>query len=210
MVDFNKHRWTPAKNHSIPFERPTETEQHKDATNDLPPWHEWPDDEETDSVELTVNYVREQIRLITETVRKANRQPEMLNRSKGHTNKSKKKNGLPWLDVNDLPRDKVRMRIEWAGEPSEADAPDWGVVTLKLEYVEIRGKKVLWTLSDNNPCLDYLENELGSEEKDWAGREVFVWKEKVGIAEKEYIRVEIAATEASAAPESTGTRARNR
>lgn len=160
--------------------------------DDDPPWHEWNDNKiVTDDDTMTVTYVREQIKLITETVRKANRIPMERNgnkRGSSNAQPQRPQNGVQRLELKDLSIDKKRLTIMWAGDPSEAGVnAEWAVVSVKFQSVA-SGLKRIYTLGDNNPCLDCLEAGFGTDEKQWRGREIFAWKDVVGVQEKEFIR----------------------
>lgn len=166
-----------------------------------PPWHQWDDNEiETTNAELTVQYVREQIKLMTETVRKANR--TMAFNVKGSKASSggrggKKANGIPFLDIGDLSKDKKRCKISWAGDPAEANNnQDWAAVSMKITS-EASGMKRLWTLGENNPSFEVLANEMGEDAEQWIGREVFLFIEEHPVTEQKYIRVEVIPAEES-------------
>lgn len=184
-----------------------EREQFSDSLNDHPAWCFCPDcgggeggeateeNEETDWLLYeTVYYVTHQIKLLTDTVRKANR--TMAFNVKGNaaprdTRGGRKNNGLPFLDIPDLNKDKKRCVILWAGDPREAgNFQDWARVSVKIEAIESKTKRI-WTLGETNPSMDVLVTGLGEDAEGWKGREVFLWLEEDVVTEKKYIRIEV-------------------
>jgi hypothetical protein len=162
-----------------------------------PAWTQEQNEIETANVDMTVQYVREQVKLITETVRKANRHMAFNVKGGKATNGKKKQNGLPFLTIDDLSADKKRAKITWAGDPSEAgNNQDWARVTVKLEFSE-SGMKRLWTLGETNPCMDAMVSMMGEDAERWTGKELFLFTETHPVNEQKHIRVEMA-KEASA------------
>lgn len=117
--------------------------------------------------------------------------PAANNANPRNARASQPQNGVPRLELKDLPDDgtKKLCKIEWAGEPKVIGiTATWAVVSLKLVSANNAKAKRMYTLGDNNPCLDALEDAWGKDETAWVGKLVNVWKTKTGIQEKEYVR----------------------
>ena len=192
-------RWTPDKNGLLFC---SNSGQPKDTcfcekclleeSSNAPAWQPPDETSEPQNAELTVNYVLEQIKLLTDTVRKANR---TMARGSVKQQPAKAQNGIQRLELKDLNSDKKRCVLEWAGDPSEIGVNfDWALVAIKFRAIA-SGVKRTYTMGEGNPILDCLDAAFGEGwEKDssrWEGREFMLWKVKEGILEKEFIRLAV-------------------
>lgn len=190
-----------------------EREQFDDALTDCPPWcfgeccgggsgGEAREEFEPANVDLTVQYVVEQLRLITVTVKKANRTPMATNDRRqptggggnraGQQQTRKPSDGIARLEVSELSnKRKIAFEIEWAGDPAKVGpAYDWMRVSVKLRSIN-KGVKRMYTVGDNNPVCDVLYAGLGSDWSQWTRRTVLAWKAIVQPNEKQYIRLQV-------------------
>lgn len=201
MNDKTALRWTPEKNYKL-FD--AEREQLKDSQHHSP-WcfceecrektdavAEAPEPEANEELAAyTANYVLEQIRLMTATVRKANRTPMAQRQSGARTapQPERKNDGIQRLEASELSNQrKIAFQIEWAGDPSKVGPSyDWMRVSVKLRSVN-KGIKRIYTVGDNNPVCDVLYSACGHDVSAWVGRIVLAWRAIVQPSEKQYVR----------------------
>jgi hypothetical protein len=204
MVDFNKRLkrdvdppwWAKIGGKETPQQ--SETQKHETDSEDSA-------DSETESwlVEETVEYIKKQIQLITETVRKANR---VMPRNSGGGS-GRQQNGLEYLKTGHLTTDKKLFNILWAGTHEDAGLPNKYnhalVVKVENDTTKVR---YLMSLSDNSPVLETMDNDLGKDETQWKGRSVYLFNEVDEITEKKFMRAEVKPPAAASAGKAGGTK----
>lgn len=179
-------------------------------------FYEWEDEDESGRGEIDIeDYELEgicdeislMVRLATYAVRMEH-EDIMIKRGKknGQQNNSTTAtaNGLEFLGVKHLTDDKgsesSKFEIVWAGTPEAAGINNKfkAPVAVKVQRVS-SGVRYWWTLTENNPNLDTLCDEMGDEEKEWFGRHILIHTFTEQPSEKKFVRCEILAKQAAAA-----------
>lgn len=153
--------------------------------------------------------VLQMVRLATYAVRMENEDVMIKRGSKSRQNNSGSgnANGLEYLGVKHLTEDKgnpsSEFEILWAGTPESANINNkfGALVSCKVQRVS-SGQRYWWMLSDENPNLDSLCDNMSDDEKKWVGRHVLIFIEVEQPSEKKFLRSEVlpaAAAKAAAA-----------
>lgn len=152
---------------------------------------DWQVEEICEEVETLLN-------LITYTVRMEHE--EVLIKRKSKQNKSAEgaaTSGLEYLGVKHLTENKEsessKFKILWAGTPEAAGVNNRfnATVAVKVERVASH-QRYWWMLSDENPNLEFLLDNIGDDTEKWVGSELLLFVYIEMPSEKRYIQAETA------------------
>lgn len=111
----------------------------------------------------------------------------MIKRGPKGSNNTKKRTGFDYLAVTMLSATHQLATIVDARVEKDNFRKDEEVVVTKLK---MKGQYILWTLRDNNPCLDVLMDSFGADESKWKEKEIELYLEEDNFNGKQWIRCE--------------------
>jgi hypothetical protein len=117
------------------------------------------------------------------------------------TGTQRQQTGLDFLSIKDLSATKQLAKILAARTQPDTYKP--GQPDLVAVKIQLPGKLRLWNLRTNNPNLEYLGDQLGDDETQWAGVELFLFNEVDEFDNKTWIRCEVASNAPAPKPEKT-------
>ncbi len=145
-----------------------------------------PEEEERDNkIEDVCNFVLHGIKNLTNTIK------ENHNNMPRDAKQGEKRNGLSFLKIDNLSTDKKLFTIKWAGTHNDAGMSNQFKHSLLAKIEDATQNRFWLSLAEDAPVLETLDNELGKDETQWNGRQIYLFLEQHKINENKYMRCEV-------------------